>query len=315
MNLTRRTFFGGLTASVVCPQLLASTKAAIDPTLTVLFSDVHVNGVKGRDTYQQGKFARVVADILKMDPLPARAICFGDLAYLFGRKEDYLESAKGIKLLTDAGIQVTLGMGNHDRRSTFLEVHPRYAQTTKVPGRIVSVVDAGPVDFIMLDGLMGADDRALDDMGPGTALIDPAQLDWLKAELPNWKKPVFVCSHWPINQVNAGNVKFAKFLAQCPAVAGYLHGHDHRWYKTYPIFDWSRNTSLRTLCLPSTGHWGDIGFVTFRTSGDLAVAALHQYEYYFPRPEPKQPSDRRLWDIITAENQKQTCTFTLPKLG
>lgn len=315
MNLTRRTFLGGIAAAAACPRVLASAKAAVDPELTVLFSDVHVNGVAGSSTYQRQKFSRVVADILKLDPLPARAICFGDLAYLFGRKEDYLQSAPGLKLLADAGIQVTIGMGNHDRRSTFLEVHPSYAQTTKVPGRIVSVVDAGRVDFIMLDGLQGTDDRELTDMGPGNGRLDAAQQEWLQSVLPKWKKPVFVCSHFPVNELAVGNQKLANFLGQCPAVAGYLHGHDHRWYKTLPIVDWKRNTSLRTLCLPSTGHWGDIGFVTFRTTADLALASLHQSEYFFPNPEPQRPEDRRLWDIITAENQQQTCSFILPKLG
>ena len=92
-----------------------------------------------------------VAEILKLDPLPSRAVVFGDLAWLWGNKMDYQCSAPYLKMLEDAGIPVTVGMGNHDRRSTFLEVHPRYAKTTKIPGRIVSVVDAGAVDFLMLE--------------------------------------------------------------------------------------------------------------------------------------------------------------------
>jgi len=44
--------------------------------------------------------------------------------------------------LEAVGIRVTLTMGNHDRRDAFLEVFPEYAKTTKVPGRIVSVVES-----------------------------------------------------------------------------------------------------------------------------------------------------------------------------
>ncbi len=315
MQISRRHFISGFTAAAASQGMFAAAKPAVDPDLTVLISDVHVKGGQGDNVYQFGKFSRVVADILKMDPLPARVIGFGDLAWLHGAKADYLRSAPELKLLRDAGISVTLGMGNHDRRSTFLEVHPEYAQTTKIPGRIVSVVDAGRVDFIMLDGLQGTDDRGPTDMGPVNGQLNPDQQDWLAAALPKWKKPVFVCSHFPVKELAVSGKPLSQFLHDCPAVAGYLHGHDHRWYKTYPLKTWNSPHTLRTLCLPSTGFWGDIGYVTFRTTADLAVASLRQYEYYFPRPEPRQSCDQRLWDLITAENQNQTCSFILPKLG
>lgn len=314
MQLTRRTFLGGFTAAAVCPGLFAAAKPVVDPNLVVFLSDVHVNGIEGGVTYQRDKLTRVVGDILKLDPLPAHALVFGDLAWLHGRKEDYLASAPLLKLLEDAGIKVTIAMGNHDRRSTFLDVHGSYAQTTKVPGRIVSVVDLGAADFILLDGLQGTDDRGETDMGPVPGALNKDQQDWLLDVLPKWKKPVFVGSHFPIKELSVGGKSLINLCHQCPAVAGYIHGHDHRWYKSYPHADWKSTRPLRTLCLPSTGHWGDIGFTTFRLTGDRAVAALHQYEYYFPRPEPQRPEDKLLWDDICAENQHATCTFHLPKI-
>ena len=57
-----------------------------------------------------------------------------------------------LKQLEDAGIPVTICMGNHDRRSTFLEVHPSYAKRTLVPGRIVTVCDAGAVRACAIPG-------------------------------------------------------------------------------------------------------------------------------------------------------------------
>ena len=310
MNISRRSFLTGFTAAAAAPAAFARPKS--DPDLAVLLSDVHVNGIEGKDMYQRGKFMRVVADILKMDPLPGHAIFFGDLAWLHGRKEDYASSSEGIKLLQNAGIAVTLGMGNHDRRSTFLEIHPSYAKTTKIPGRIVSVFSIGRADFIMLDGLQGSDDRGLTDMGPGDGALDKEQLDWLMDALPKWKRPVFVGSHWPIGELKAGGKPFKQLLFRSPAVAGYIHGHDHRWYKTMPIKSWRDSPQIRTLCLPSTGHWGDIGYVTLRLSKDRAVAALHQYEYYFPTPIATDDKCLEVWRDITAENQNQTCTFRLP---
>jgi len=315
MQISRRFFLSGITAAAAVPGVLASTKAAIDPDLTVLVSDVHVPGDGTQPTYQLQKFRRTVAEILKLNPLPARVIAMGDIAYLYGRLADYRTSAKEFKLLSDAGIQVTLCMGNHDRRSTFLEVYPEYAKTTKVPGRIVSVVDAGKVDFLLLDGLQGTDDRPQNEMGPGGGKLDPAQQEWLRAELPKWKKPVFVCSHFPLKELNVGKQSLTHLLYATSQVAGYIHGHDHRWYKLHPIVGWQNSRLVRSLCLPSTGHWGDIGYTTFKTSKTEAVATLRQFEYFFPSPKAQRPEDQELWNRITAENQHQTCTFMLPRQG
>ncbi len=313
MQLSRRTFLSGFSAAAAVPGLFAAARLAHDPDLTVLLSDIHVPGELKDDLYSHAKFARVVADILRMDPLPARAVIFGDLAWLHGQKADYLRSAPEIKLLRDAGIAVTIGMGNHDRRSAFLEVYPEHATTTKIPGRIVNVCDAGAVDFLMLDGLQGTDDRPADAMGPVAGLLCKDQQDWLAAALPKWKKPVFVCSHFPVKELTVGGKPLAQLLHDCPAVAGYIHGHDHRWYKTYPLKSWTSSHTLRTLCLPSTGFWGDIGFTTMRTTPGRAVAALHEYEYFFPTPKAATLADATLWKDICTENQHQTCTFLLPK--
>ena len=297
-------------ARTSAPRLFAKAKSDYDPDLTVLLSDIHVNGVKGDAVYQREKFACVVGEILKLSPLPSRAVVFGDLAWLFGRKEDYLQSLPYLKQLEDAGIPVTIGMGNHDRRSTFLEVHPSYLERTKVPGRIVTVCDAGAVDFLMLDGLQGTDDRGLRDMGPGFGKLDKDQQDWLLAELPKRKKPFFVCSHFPVQELTAGGKPLSRALVTAPNVIGYIHGHDHRWYKRYMRNGWRKGEIVkRTLCLPSTGHWGDIGYVLLRTCGNRAVASLVQKEFFFPSPsEPGAPVNA-LWDVIVAENKGQTCTF------
>ena len=34
-------------------------------------------------------------------------------------------------------------------------------------------------------------------------------------------------------------------------LAGYIHGHDHRWYKTISIRGWGDSRQIRGLCLPS----------------------------------------------------------------
>ena len=320
MNSTRRDFLKWCTATAAMASLPRSfadvvARPRLDPNLVLLFSDSHVNG--HFDDYRQDErasLADTLARILRLDPLPAYAVHFGDTSYLWGHKEDYELVRRLLKPLEDLGVRLAIGMGNHDRRSAFLEVFPEYAATTKIPGRVVSVVDAGAVDFIMLDGLAGADDRAGNDGGPGGGRLCRNQQDWLMAALPKWRKPVFVCSHWPAEGLKAGGRKLHEFLVDCPMAAGYIHGHHHRWRKDFARKSWTSPKILKTLCLPSTGHWGDIGFALMRIDGDTATVSLHQHDFYFPQPDPQEPGeDRALWRSITRENQGLTCAFTLPK--
>ena len=83
MDLSRRGFIGILGAAAAAPRLFAKAPSDYDPDLTVLLSDIHVNGVERDVVYQREKFAGLVAEILKLNPLPARAVVFGDLAWLY----------------------------------------------------------------------------------------------------------------------------------------------------------------------------------------------------------------------------------------
>lgn len=57
--------------------------------------------------------------------------------------------------------------------------------------------------------------------------------------------------------------------------------------------------------VPSTGHWGDIGYVTMRTGEGLARADLVMLDRYYPDP------DRRTWidAELLREKQGLFCTF------
>ena len=62
-----------------------------DDSLMVFFSDVHV---RGGASYQRDSFVPIVAEVLKMNPLPRNVVIFGDFAYLSGKKEDNKDSGK-----------------------------------------------------------------------------------------------------------------------------------------------------------------------------------------------------------------------------
>jgi hypothetical protein len=163
----------------------------------------------------------------------------------------------------------------------------------------------------MHDGLQGTDDRGPKDMGPVPGALSKDQQDWVMDALPKWKKPVFVCSHFPVHELKAGGKPLDKLLVASPKVAGYIHGHDHRWYTKFMRKGWAYTQIKRTLCLPSTGHWGDIGYVLFRELPDRFVATCVQKDFYFP--SPRKPEARpAVWDAIAQEHNGQYCTFMKP---
>ena len=94
---------------------------------------------------------------------------------------------------------------------------------------------------------------------------------------------------------------------------GYIHGHDHRWYTRDMGMGWKSAGAKRTLCLPSTGAWGDIGYALMRTSKDRAVASLVQREFYYPRPPKPGAPVQHLWNAIVEANRNQTCAFAIPE--
>ena len=312
MNTTRRNLlkcFAAGAAAAAAPEAFAvAAKPGRDPGLTALLSDIHINGRPGGERYQPGELDRTIAEILRLDPLPARAVVFGDIARSEGHVEDYVLARKHLQPLVDAGIELHLGMGNHDAQKAFFEVFPEYEARTRIPGEVVFTVDAGAVDFIMLDILAGGKEK-------DGSCISKAQQDWIADALPKWKKPVFVCSHYAAGAVKVHGRGLNELMLKSPAIAGYIHGHDHRWRKDVTWKGWVSPRIVKTLCLPSTGHWGDIGWALMRTSGKTAKVSLFQRDFWFPvKDSPEPGADREMWRINTEENQGLSCTFTLPQV-
>ena len=320
-KMTRRSFFIGAAATAAAPVVAKAMMAGdcVDENLSVFISDIHVSGegIKGtpwgdQPTYQNPRFEKTVDEILAMRPRPKRVVCFGDVALWFGLPQDYEASLPGFRRLTDAGIELYIAMGNHDRRDMFLKYHPSYAKSSPVPGRIVSVVDLGTCDLILLDSLNQAD-VPVGKPNPVPGTIDEAQWEWLKAESGKRTRP-FLCGahHAPremTRTINGKQMDVLSFLNKVPNFCGWIHGHDHRWSTDYCCKNWERAEIFRVAVLPSTGWWGHIGYAVMRTYADRAVLELKADDFYYPKPlEPgvKRPA---LWDAIIAENRNQSCTF------
>ena len=333
MACNRRAFLGLATAGVatgcigakenpaaVGTALPAGGEGRFDENLSIIFSDAHVCGEKSRAAeFTPKRLERFVDEVLAMRPLPRRVIHLGDLAYLHGHPDDYAVSKPMLKRLEEAGIELVFCMGNHDRRSEFNKAWPGYLDRSPVPGKYVSVTSLGTADLVILDGLQGTDDRSLTENGPGAGLLTPDQIAWLKNDFPKRSRPFFVASHFPIGELKMSDEKNGDLghwlIKKAPMCVGYLYGHLHRWRPEWMHGSWRERKLLRTLCMPSNGFWGDIGYTTFRTSSDHAVCALEMKDFFFPA-EPRDPNDRPApWRIKIEETRGQTVTFLYNREG
>lgn len=311
-DLSRRDFLmmGASAAALVTLGARADAAPAVDPNLSVFLSDIHVSGrnVKGQPTYQNPLFEKAVSQVLALNPRPARTLIFGDIALWKGLSADYEESAPLIRKLADAGIEVFLTTGNHDHREPLFRFHPRQKEITPVPGRVVSVVDCGAADFVLLDSL----NENAEGEGSNNAVggvLDLAQADWLLAFAKAAKRPFFCGAHHPPADLMAHGKPLLQCLESNPRFAGYVHGHNHRWYKNWHHYGYSKSHVLRSVCLPSTGWWGNIGFATFRTGADRATLSFVQNDFFFPKPLAAGARRPPEWDQIIRENQGDSCTF------
>lgn len=303
----RRSFIGlgaATALSVALPErLFAKSEADFDENLVVFLADVHA-GVSKACECARVKFRETVAEILRMNPLPRNVLVFGDVAYVYGLGADYDFSRPQFKLLEDAGITVTIGMGNHDRRSEYAKRWPAAAAKSLVSGRYVHLLETPHVDFLMLDSLQGSDDRADDDKGPVKGALSDDQQEFLRKFVAERSKPVVLCAHHKAGELSVCGEGMTAFMLKSPCVAGYIHGHNHRWRR-----DWNRDMSqkpphraMRELCLPSNGMWGDIGYALCRLKPDRIVVEPVLKDFWLKQPVPAEMRPPE-WDDILAEGR------------
>ena len=272
-----------------------------DDDLVCIISDLHVRPGK----YQQEYLERTIKEILELRPRPRNVICLGDIAYLTGKAEEYAVAKELLFRLEDAGMTLTMAMGNHDRRDAFAAAFPEKAAASELGHRFVYTVRTPKADFILLDSLVESEDPETW-ITPGK--IDDAQKEWLAGKLKEYTdKPVFVMAHHPM-----GEVKLEKVLYECPCCCGYIYGHEPMW-----ITDWTHNRykglyMLRNLSVPSTGHWGDIGYTLLKLEKDRAVATYCQKGFFFPRPLKDGETRPALWDEIERDHKDAKCIFPYP---
>lgn len=289
--------------------VFAKAAGDFDENLTVLISDPHIVKAGSDWDWLLDGLAITIGEVLKMRPLPRRVVFLGDLVLDNGGVSHYELFRSFVKLLEDAGIQTTLTLGNHDRRGDFLAVFPDYVQRTKVPGRVVTVTPlGGGVDLLLLDSLQAADGAP---KGPGSGALGSDEQDWLAENLPKWKRPVLVAAHHQMDDdLSVHGKPLVSLFDRSPRVRGYLHGHRHRWLKSWVMASWKTRFPYRSLGVPTSGYGGEVGYASLRVGSDRVRVTAHIRDFYRPRPVPKAERPA-VWDMIVADEQGQFCDFPL----
>lgn len=281
----------------------------IDPTKAVLMSDIHicgelVDGVSKHYPYNPTSLKLRIAEILSMRRLPAHVLVFGDVAWDYGLEEDYRYASQLLQELTEAGIRVTLALGNHDRRAPFFKVFPEYAQTTQVAGRVVSIVEMPDVDIVLLDSLAELPDLKLRQSTTVSGEINQAQIDWLQEFLKGRTRPVILGAHHPLVEMK----NLEGVIANAPSVVGYVYGHTHLWNKSVRIIRPRKGIHMvPTVGLPAT-FYGDIGFAVLRSTPEAATIEYSSKGFWWPQPMDNPP---QAWISRAEDLSHEECKFLL----
>ncbi len=318
--LSSMLILGGATLTTAAPlpsiptplQVAKRKKGKIDPEKVVLLSDIHICGEFNKEgkpahyPYNPICLEMCVKQILEMRPLPAHVMVFGDVAWDYGLEEDYRYAAQLLRPLEEAGIQITLGLGNHDRRKAFLNVFPQYAQSTKVPGRIVSIVELPKVDLVMLDSLAERPNLKPKESTTVSGELGQEQSEWLKGFLEGRTRPTILCAHHPMGEMPV----LTELITKSPAVIGYIFGHIHVWEKGARIIrPRVPQRMVTTLALPST-FYGDIGFSVLTCRKDRIQVNFSSQGFWWPQPVENPPKE---WALRQEDLAHEQCSFALPE--
>jgi 3',5'-cyclic-AMP phosphodiesterase len=236
--ISRRQFLrstAAAAAGLVTLQPTFGATADADPHAFALLSDTHIPTdptTKARNVNMADNLRSVIAQVSKLDPLPANALINGDCAYNKGLAGDYALFGQLVRPLREAGLPLHLTMGNHDDRPQFYGVYEKAEpKNPPVVGKFVSVVETARANFFLLD--------SLEKTAQTPGLLGAAQLAWLaKALDAKADKPAVVIGHHnPQFQTPANGTWFGikdtaelfELLAPRKHVKAYVFGHSHHW--------------------------------------------------------------------------------------
>ena len=242
--INRRVFFQAAVGS-------AAFAKQRDRTRWALLSDTHIPA--NQDEQYRG--FRPVANLKKVVPrvleyAPDGALISGDMARLVGAREDY-DLAKTLLEPLASRMMLALALGNHDDRKNFFSV---FSGTGSSPlqGRQISVVDAAPLRFVVLDSLMTA---PVVNGKPATncvaGLLGKAQRTWLERFLASSDAtPTIIFMHHPPDDSDSNLLDSDRLLqlaAPARKVKAIVFGHTHS-------YSYDQANGIHLINIPAMGY-------------------------------------------------------------
>ena len=204
---------------------LSPDPEAAQPRRWALLADTHLSA--NPDT-SYGSFRTLDNTVRTLDEIAAAkvdgVIANGDLAWMHGLPADYGRVAETFAPLAQ-DVPVVMTAGNHDRRDHMLKrFHPE-AYSLNEPAKLITVIDAADIRFIVLDSLYRTD------VVPG--LVGQAQRGWLEATLDaEDRRPTVIFVHHPLGEDDGALLdgdRLLEILQPRPQVKAVFTAHDHAW--------------------------------------------------------------------------------------
>ncbi len=190
-------------------------------------SDIHIAADKG-DIYRGFRPHENLKNVL--DKLHGFSfdvmVVNGDLARLQGQPGDYEMVTEYLNPLADK-CPLAITLGNHDDRKNARSAIASIAgEVQPVEKKLVTTIDAGPCEFILLDSLLATN------VVPGQ--LGKSQREWLTGYLQtNASKPAVLFVHHNLDANDDGALTDAARLLEIvrPAknVKAIIYGHTHAW--------------------------------------------------------------------------------------
>ncbi len=217
-----------------------------DPRKIIFLADTHIGAPAPRHSEN---LRGIVSEIISMNPRPGKIFILGDLAFSYGKTEEYQELKELLAPVEKAGIPIFFVVGNHDTRERMFEVFPeKKLEQAEIPGKQVGIIESEGVDFLILDSRLDdpreymSQKKQFPHRQPWDGTMEAESIAWMEKHLPTYPRPLFVLAHHPISQTKIGGL-----LEKIPAVQGYLFGHEHKYLR-------QKSGELETFTFPTTSQ-------------------------------------------------------------
>lgn len=265
--LDRRRFLQTAIAAGVCA---SAVRGAPEKSRLALLSDIHI-AADPEDAFRgfsPHKNLRTVCEQLGQSQFDLLLIN-GDLARLKGEPADYAAVRNFVNPLAER-MPMVVSLGNHDdRKNARSQITGRGGELQPVEQKLVSTVDLGPVQLVVLDSLMVTNIAA--------GQLGKKQREWLSSFLSSpLSKPVVVFVHHnPDGDEDTALVDANLLLPILTAnrkVKALIFGHTH-------VYKVTQMNGLHLVNLPAVGYnFNDgiaIGWLESTFAKDGAKLQLH----------------------------------------